>query len=49
MVVREICEIRLSDVDDGGEGWGGILMMHKGVRQQCLVVVRAMGEQRNQT
>jgi hypothetical protein len=43
MVVRTICEICLSDVDDGGEGWGGILMMHKGVRRRCLVVVRAMG------
>ena len=32
-----------SDVDDGGEGWGGILTMHKGVRQRSLVVVRAMG------
>jgi hypothetical protein len=43
MVVRAICEICLSNVDDGGEGWGGILMMHKGVRRRCLVVVRAMG------
>ncbi len=39
MVVRAICEIRLSDVDDGGEGWGWILMMHKGVQRGCLVVV----------
>ncbi len=43
MVVRMICEICLSDVDDGEEGWGGILMMHNGVRQRCLVVVTAMG------
>ncbi len=43
MVVTTICEICLSNVDDGGEGWGGILMMHKGVQRQCLVVVRAMG------
>ncbi len=43
MVVSTICEICLSDVDDGGEGWGGILMMHKGVRRRCLVVVRVMG------
>ncbi len=43
MVVRTICEICLSDVDDGGERWGGILMMHKGVRRRCLVVVRVMG------
>ena len=43
MVVKTICEICLSDVDDGGEGWGGILMMHNGVRQRCLVVVTAMG------
>ncbi len=26
---------------------GGILMMHKGVRRQCLVVVRAMGNIRS--
>ncbi len=26
-----------------GRNGGGILMMHKGVRQRCLVVVRAMG------
>ncbi len=32
MVVRTIFEICLSDVDDGGEGWGGILMMHNGVQ-----------------
>ncbi len=43
MVVRTICKIFISDVDDGGEGWGEILMMHNGVRQQCLVVVKAMG------
>ncbi len=43
MVVRTICKICLSDVDDGGEGWWGILMMHNGVRQQYLVVVRVMG------
>ncbi len=43
MMVRTICEICLSNVDDGGEGWGGILMMHNGVQRQCLVVVRAMG------
>ena len=43
MVVRTICEICLSNVDDGGEGWGGILMMHNGVRRRCSVVVRAMG------
>ncbi len=42
MMVRAICEICLSNVDDGGEGWEGILMMHKGVRWCCLVVVRAM-------
>ncbi len=43
MVVRKICEICLSNVDDVGEGCGGILMMHKGVRRRYLVVVRAMG------
>jgi hypothetical protein len=43
MAVRTICEICLSDVDDREEGWGGILMMHKGVRGRCLVVVRAKG------
>ena len=43
MVVRTICEICLSDVHDVGERWGGILMMHNGVWQRCLVVVRAMG------
>ncbi len=43
MVVRTICEICLSDVHDGGEGWEGILMMHNGVRRRCLVVVTAMG------
>jgi hypothetical protein len=42
MVVRLICEICLSNVDDGGEGWGGILTMHKWVRQGCLVVVRVI-------
>ncbi len=47
MVVRAICEICLSDVDDGGERWGGILMMHKGVQRQCLVVVRAIGNIRS--
>ena len=26
-----------------GRDGGGILMMHKGVRRRCLVVVRAMG------
>ncbi len=42
MVVRMICEICFSNVDDGGEGWGGILTMHKGVRERCLVVVRVI-------
>ena len=31
MVVRAKCKICLSNVNDGGEGWGGILAMHKGV------------------